>query len=151
MLSTSFQSPDILAIDANQLLLAIERALGASSDSASYITDGIVLPDDQFRIVRRVLIHLLGEDIRFSTRDLAAADAEQERKLALLYRSAEARKLYADAMGVKEADVSPWHMHQFYARIAWLNESTVTGEAARAQLEHYVFKSLPFWGAAIQK
>ncbi|MEE4159604.1 deaminase domain-containing protein [Pseudomonas viridiflava] len=148
MLSTSFQSPDILAIDANQLLLAIERALGASSDSASYITDGIVLPDDQFRIVRRVLIHLLGEDIRFSTRDLAAADAEQEHKLSLLYRSAKARKLYADAMGVEEAGVSPWHMHQFYARIAWLNESTVTGEAARAQLEHYVFKSLPFWGAA---
>ncbi|WP_025995440.1 deaminase domain-containing protein [Pseudomonas viridiflava] len=148
MLSTSLQSPDILAINASQLLLAIERALGASSDSASYITDSIVLPEDQFRIVRRVLIHLLGEDIRFSTRDLAAADAEQEHKLSLLYRSAKARKLYADALGVEEADVSPWHMHQFYARIAWLNESTVTGEAAKAQLEHYVFKSLPFWGAA---
>ncbi len=149
MSSTSLQPLDILAIDANQLFLNIDTVLSAPHDPVFYVTDGTIQPEEQFRIVRLVLTHLLGEDISFSTRDLAVPDAEQERKLSLLYLSAKAHMLYANVMGVAETDVSLWQMHQFYARIAWLNESSVIGESAKAQLEHYVFKSLPFWNKAL--
>nr|WP_249583094.1 deaminase domain-containing protein [Pseudomonas viridiflava] len=147
MLSTTHHPLEILAIDASQLFLNIDAALGVPRDPLSYVTDDAALPQEHFRIVRLVLTHLLGEDISFSTRDMAVPDADQQHKLSLLYQGTRARALYAAAMGVAEADISTWQMHQFYARIAWLNESAVTGEAGQAQLEDYVFKSLPFWGA----
>ncbi|QHF01107.1 hypothetical protein N015_01260 [Pseudomonas asturiensis] len=139
---------NILTLDTRQLLFNVAVALDPNLP-APYLSDNPVLPEEHFRTVRRVLNHLLGDDIRFSTLGLAQPNAEQEHRLSLLYQSDKARQLCADTLHVPEADVSTWLMHQFFARIAWLNESVVVTDTARAQLENYLYVTLPFWGANI--
>jgi len=149
MTPTVLQPLNVQTITADRLLRKIDIALGITNypvpGTSASATDS-ARREEHFRIARRVLNHLLGEDISFSTNDLATPDAEQDSKLARLYQSVEARRLYANAMGTSEAEVSPWMLHQFFARIAWLDESGVTTESARRQLENFLYESTPFWG-----
>ncbi|MEE5115782.1 deaminase domain-containing protein [Pseudomonas alliivorans] len=138
----------ILTLDTRQLLFNVAVALDPNLPVPD-LSDRDVVPEDHFRTVRRVLNHLLGDDIRFSTDGLAQPNADQERKLSLLYQSDKARQLCADTLHVPEADVSTWLMQQFFARIAWLNESVVVTDTARAQLENYLYVTLPFWGGRV--
>ena len=144
------QALPLQGISTHQLFVNIERALGIAHDESlgsAYAVDQ-VLPDTHFRIVEQVLEHLLGDDTHFSLKDLGAPDAEQENRLALLYQSAAAHDLCAQAAGLAAADVTPWHVHQFFGRLAWLNEPAPTSVRAHAQLNHFLYASTSFWSDA---
>lgn len=136
MTATVLQPLTIETISTYQLFFNIDRALGIVAYSVcaegTSCTEA-VSPQNHFDIARRVLIHLLGNDIGFSSANPALVDAAQEHKLAQLYQGEKARQLYADTMDTPLSEITPWLMHRFFARIAWLDESVIASEAARAQ------------------
>ncbi|MEN1832406.1 deaminase domain-containing protein [Pseudomonas lijiangensis] len=139
------QPLNIQTISSGRLFFNIHQALGADPGER-YMVDAQALPEEHFRLTRLVLKHLLGEDIGFSNASIATPRAPQGQKLFLIYQSEKARKLYADAMAISVSEVTPWRVHQFFSRLAWLDESTVSSEAGRAQLNDYLYGLRPYRG-----
>ncbi len=138
-------------ISTPQLFSNIEQALGLAHDQTPGSTDdstGPVQPEAHFRIVERVLAHLLGDDTGFSLNDPAAPEDQQAHLLALIYQSEAAYALCAEAGKLAVEEVTPWHIHQFFARLAWLNEPASTAEQAQAQLNQFLYTSTPLRSAA---
>ena len=135
------QPLNIQTIETSRLFLNIELALGVASHSVSpdhYLGMAEVSPADHFRVVRLVLRHLLREDISYQDLFPETSEDTQARKLYRIYQSEKAWKLYADVMGIPVSDVTPGLVHRFFSRIAWLDESVVTSERARNQLDEYL-------------
>nr|WP_122315106.1 deaminase domain-containing protein [Pseudomonas cichorii] len=123
MTPTVLQPLNIQSIKTSRLFLNIELALGVAQYPVSperYSGTAQVSSAEHFAIVRLVLHHLLGADTTLSDINPVRPDADQERKLFLIYQSEKAWKLYADAMGTPVSEVTPWLVHQFFARMAWL-------------------------------
>ncbi|GAB7530318.1 deaminase domain-containing protein [Pseudomonas sp. 3A(2025)] len=147
MTATALQPLTIHSIKTGRLFYNIDLALGLVPYSVaveSHSDAADVSPQEHFRVARRVLVHLLGDDIGFSNGNPALPDTAQEYKLWLLYQSDKAWKLYADAVGTPLSEITPWLMHRFFARIAWLDESVISSEAARAQLQDFVYGLRPY-------
>lgn len=147
MTATVLQPLTIQTLNTARLFLNIDLALGLVPYSipAENLSGSVeVSPQEHFRIARRVLVHLLGDDISFSNGNPALVDAAQEHRLAQLYQSEKAWQLYADAVGTPVSEITPWLMHQFFARIAWLDESVITSDAARVQLQDFVYGLRPY-------
>ncbi|MDO7926093.1 deaminase domain-containing protein [Pseudomonas sp. KFB-139] len=138
MTLTAIQPLNIQTISSCRLFFNIHQALGVDP-AEHYMVDAEALPDEHFRVARLVLQHLLGGNTSFSNSSPAHPKSPQGQKLFLVYQSEKAWKLYADAMETPLSEVTPWQVHQFFARIAWLDESTVTTDTARAQLEDYLY------------
>ncbi|GFM67285.1 hypothetical protein PSCICJ_34030 [Pseudomonas cichorii] len=149
MTPNATQPQNIQTISSGRLFFNIHQALGADPGGEHYSVDAQALPEEHFRVTRRVLEHLLGKDTRFSNASIANPRAPQGQKLFLIYQSEKAWKLYADAMAISLSEVTPWLVHQFFSRLAWLDESTVSSEAGRAQLNDYLYGLRPYRGEDI--
>ena len=145
MTPNAIQPLNIQTISSSRLFFNIRHALGINPGD-HYTVDAQALPEEHFRVTRVVLQHLLGEDIRFSNANIAPPDAPQGQKLFLIYQSEKAWKLCADAMELALSEVTPWLVHQFFSRLAWLDESTVGSEAGKAQLNDYLYGLRPYRG-----
>lgn len=151
MTTSSIRAFPIKEISTHQLFLNIEKALGlvpGLTTGVPYTVGDEVLPEAHFYMVERVLKHLLGDDTGFSLNDPSTPDAEQANRLALIYQGKAAYALCAEACALAVEDVTPWHIHQFFARLAWLNERSLTSEQAHSQLNQFLYASTPFWSAA---
>ncbi|GFM77837.1 hypothetical protein PSCICM_36560 [Pseudomonas cichorii] len=148
MTPTAIQPLNIQTISSCRLFFNIHHALGVDP-AEHYMVDAQALPEEHFRVARLVLQHLLGEDTSFSNTNPVHPKSLQGQKLFLIYQSEKAWKLYADAMETPLAEVTPWMVHQFFARLAWLDESAVTTETARAQLSAYLYGLRPYRGADV--
>ena len=91
-----------------------------------------------FETTRQTLTHLLGDDIAFPS-DISIASP----KLLLLYRSAATRTLIADVLRIEEGTYTPELAHAFFARMAWIDESSVTTPQAKAQLDDLLYGITP--------
>jgi hypothetical protein len=147
---------DIKTISAARLLRKIVFTLDHEADSNAYSLPEQDSPEAapveanaHFKTVRLVLGHLLGDDIRFSTESLASPDATLESTLSRLYQSALTRTLVATVLNCPDGTVTPLMVHQFFARIAWLDESILITPEANAQFEFYVHGYTAFWDEAI--
>ncbi|MBN6716384.1 hypothetical protein JSY17_20535 [Pseudomonas capsici] len=145
MTPNAIQPLNIQTISSSRLFFNIHHALGINPGD-HYTVDAQALPEEHFRVTRIVLQHLLGEDIRFSNANIAPPDAPQGQKLFLIYQSEKAWKLCADAMALELSEVTPLLVHQFFSRLAWLDESTVGSEAGKAQLNDYLYGLRPYRG-----
>lgn len=142
MNATVLQPLTLQSIKTGRLFLNIDLALGVVQYpvcAERYSGTAGVSAQEHFRVARQVLVHLLGDDIGFSNGNPVLPDAGLEHKLWLLYQSPKAWKLCADAVGTPVSEITPWVMHQFFARIAWLDESIITNDAARAQLQDFIY------------
>ncbi|KQQ53511.1 hypothetical protein ASF84_16975 [Pseudomonas sp. Leaf127] len=147
MSATVLQPSTLQTLKTARLFLNIELALGTVRYPVSaerYAGTANVPADEYFRIARLVLTHVLGEDTGFANGNPALPDAAQEHRLAQLYQGEKAWTLCANAVGMPLCEVTPWLVHQFFARMAWLDEASVTTEAARAQLQAFVYGLRPY-------
>lgn len=156
MLPSVPETLDIKTISTARLLRKIVFTLDHEADSNVYSLPeqdspeaGPVEANAHFKTVRLVLRHLLGDDIRFSTESIGNPDAGLETKLSTLYQSTLTRTLVATVLRCPEDAVTPLMVHQFFARIAWLDESKLITQEARDQLGFYVDGYTAFWDEAI--
>ncbi|WP_295476729.1 deaminase domain-containing protein [uncultured Pseudomonas sp.] len=133
---TLLQPRNISTFPTGQLFLAIDLALGVVQrpvPAERYASVLQVRAADHFRIVRLVLGHLLGDDI------FTGDPVQPALYLARLYQGDGVRQLYAEVMGVAQAEVTVWQVHQFLARLAWLNLPPASDAAAHEQLEDFLY------------
>lgn len=156
MLPSVPEALDIKTISTARLLRKIVFTLDHEADSNVYSLPEQDSPEAapveanaHFKTVRLVLRHLLGDDIRFSTESIGSPDAGLETKLSTLYQSTLTRTLVATVLRCPEDAVTPLMVHQFFARIAWLDESKLITQEARDQLGFYVDGYTAFWDEAI--
>ncbi len=143
MPTTVLQPSTLQTLETSRLFLNIEQALGTTPHPVSterHAGTADVPADEYFRIVRLVLTHLLGEDTGFANGNPALPDAAQANRLMQLYQGEKAWKLCADAVGVPLSEVTPWLVHQFFARMAWLNEARFSTPAQRSQLHDLIYE-----------
>ncbi|WP_166359773.1 deaminase domain-containing protein [Pseudomonas akapageensis] len=91
-----------------------------------------------FQATRLTLRYLLGNDTDFP----GNLDSPSP-KLLLLYDSASTHALVASVLNVAQSAVEPGLVHAFFARMAWIDESSVTTPLAKAQLEHLLYRISP--------
>ncbi|AWK13869.1 hypothetical protein SK355_11480 [Candidatus Fukatsuia symbiotica] len=146
----------------DQLLQAVINELGNDNESeisneirpnitaqSALVTSAKALK--HFKVVRLVLAHLFGAEITFPIADVVAGShAGQEAKLLTLYCSTRSKTLVEKVLGCPANEVTPALVHHFFGRLAWIDESTLTGTSAQAQLEKYLFGINPFWDKEIQ-
>lgn len=147
---------DIKTISTAHLLHKIAFTLDHDADNNGYVFPeqdspeaALIEANAHFKTVRLVLGHLLGDDIRFSTESPANAVTDLDSKLSTLYQSSLTRTLVATVLSCPEDAVTPLMVHQFFARIAWLDESILITPEASAQFEFYVYGYTAFWDGAI--
>lgn len=128
----------VVALDENHLL-AIPEGSGEQDRE----------PSVHFEVVRAVLKRLLGDDSDFHVTDLSDPTTQLDSALLRLYQSPRTRTLVSRLKNCPEETLNHVQIHQFFADIAWLNESSLTTPHARAQYDAYLYDADSYWSPAI--
>lgn len=102
-----------------------------------------------FRIARRLLKYLLGDDIAFPGGPAESGNGQREARISSLYGSSTTRAFFAQVLKMPERQVSPLIISRIFSLIAWVNRDHLESAVAQAQLERYVYAPTPFWSPSI--
>ncbi|WP_141553659.1 hypothetical protein [Candidatus Regiella insecticola] len=101
-----------------------------------------------FKVVRLVLKHLFGTEITFPIADpVPSAHAAQEAKLLTLYCSTRSKTLVEKVLSCPANEITPALVHHFFARLAWINESTLTSARAAGTAGEVSIRNKSFLGS----
>lgn len=147
--------PDITApLDffAPDILRAIDEVLNQRSpEPLQGLAPGgtATAAEQHFRVARRLLKYLLGDDIAFPGGPAESGNGQPEARISSLYGSSTTRAFFAQVLKMPERQVSPLIISRLFSLIAWINRDHLESTTAQAQLECYVYAQTPFWSPSI--